>query len=438
MGVNFAIYSEHATRVDLCLFHSAEARKEKARIRLREQTDMVWHGYLPDVQPGQIYGYRVHGPYDPEHGHRFNPAKILFDPYAKTVARPIRWADDHLLDLGITAVELLPVHERVTERTLVERGLTNYWDYNTLGFLAPDVRYASGTAANDVVREFKMMVRALHSVGIEVILDVVYNHTAEGNHLGPTLSLRGIDNFTYYRLVPDQKRYYMDYTGCGNTLNMQSQRVLQLIMHRDTVRRFWRGDGGQVSEFATRLSGSSDLYERSGRRPYASINFVTAPDGWEMTDETWNAPSVGSLGVRLSGDAIDEVTERGERITDDTLLLLLNADASPLEFTLPAHAEGQYWEELTDTAEAVATPEPMHGGDQYAVQGRSMAVFRLSVPKRRRRNDRSAEREAPPAYKPVDALEVAAQPMPGASAAPAEEMPVAVSPQPHDEPILAR
>jgi isoamylase len=748
MGVNFAIYSEHATRVDLCLFHTAEAKKEKARVRLREQTDMVWHGYLPDVQPGQVYGYRVHGPYDPEHGHRFNPAKILFDPYAKTVARPIRWADEmfgyrigdpqadlsrddrdnagfaplaavvdpaftwgddqaprrpwhetviyemhvkgftkvahhvparfrgtylgltaegalrHLLDLGITAVELLPVHEHVTERTLVERGLTNYWGYNTLGFLAPDVRYASGTAPDDVVREFKMMVRALHSVGIEVILDVVYNHTAEGNQLGPTLSLRGIDNFTYYRLVPDQKRYYMDYTGCGNTLNMQSQRVLQLIMdslrywilemhvdgfrfdlasalarelhevnqlaafydiihqdpvisqakliaepwdlgeggyqvgnfpvgwtewngkYRDTVRRFWRGDGGQVSEFATRLSGSSDLYERSGRRPYASINFVTAhdgftlhdlvsyndkhneankednrdgtndnlswncgaegptddpainalrerqkrnlmmtlllsqgvpmmrggdelsqtqggnnnaycqdnqatwlhwdltpaqqsfleftrqmiafrrrhpvlcrrkffqgrsirgarikdiawfaPDGWEMTDETWNAPSVRSLGVRLSGDAIDEVTERGERITDDTLLLLLNADASPLEFTLPAHAEGHYWEELTDTTEAVATPEPMHGGDQYAVQGRSMAVFRLSVPKRRRRNDRSAEREAPPAYKPVDALEVAAPPMPGASAAPAEEMPVVVSPQPHDEPILAR
>jgi glycogen operon protein len=698
MGVNFAIYSEHASAVELCLFDSIEAKTEKVRVRLREQTDMVWHGYLPDAQPGQLYGYRVHGPYDPEAGHRFNPAKLLLDPYAKSVARSTRWADEmfgyhigdpdadlsrddrdnaafapfgavvdaaftwaddqpprrpwhetviyelhvkgftklndevpqefrgtylgltaepslkHLLDLGVTAVELLPVHHHATERHLVERGLTNYWGYNTLAFFAPDLRYSSCPSPNDIVREFKMMVRALHAVGIEVILDVVYNHTAEGNHLGPTLSLRGIDNFTYYRLVPDNKRYYMDYTGCGNTLNMQSQRVLQLIMdslrywitemhvdgfrfdlasalarelhevnqlaaffdiihqdpvisqvkliaepwdlgeggyqvgnfpvgwtewngkYRDSVRRFWRGDGGEVSELATRLAGSSDLYERSGRRPYASINFITAHDGFtlqdlvsynekhneankehnqdgandnnswncgvegptddpdvnalrerqkrnlimtlllsqgvpmiragdelgqtkggnnnaycqdneinwlhwdltpaqqafldftravialrraepvlhrrkffqgrairgagikdivwfaphgnEMTDEAWNAPLVRSLGVRLAGDAIDEVTERAARVRGDTLLLLLNADANPLAFTLPPNGEGQYWEEIADTANGAGAPTPLHGGDQFEVQGRCVAVFRLGVPRRRRRTDK--------------------------------------------------
>ncbi len=752
MGVNFAVYSEHATRVDLCLFDSVKSRKESIRIPLREQTDMVWHGYLPEVQPGQLYGYRVHGPYDPENGQRFNAKKLLLDPYAKSVARPTRWSDEmfgyrigdangdlsrddrdsaafaplgavvdpaftwgddrpprrpwhetviyevhvkgftrlnegvpeqfrgtylgmtaeaslrHLLDLGVTAVELLPVHHHTTERHLVERGLTNYWGYNTLAFFAPDLRYASRPSPNDIVREFKMMVRALHAVGIEVILDVVYNHTAEGNHLGPTLSLRGIDNFTYYRLVPDKRRYYMDYTGCGNTLNMQSQRVLQLIMdslrywitemhvdgfrfdlasalarelhevnqlaaffdiihqdpvisqakliaepwdlgeggyqvgnfpvgwtewngkYRDTVRRFWRGDGGQVSEFATRLAGSSDLYERSGRRPYASINFITAhdgftlhdlvgynekhneankennqdgtndnlswncgaegptddpainalrerqkrnlmmtlllsqgvpmmlggdelghtqngnnnaycqdneitwlnwkltpaqqafldftrqvialrrahpvlhrrkffqgrsirgaqikdiawlaPDGGEMTDEAWNAPFVRSVGVRLSGDAIDETSERGERVTGDTLLLLLNADANALAFTLPAHGEGRYWEELKDTANGVARPAPLHGGDQYEVQGRSMAVFRLAVRHQRRRTDREAQDEVEHPSRPEAAPQPhpteTPEPVPVGAAPEPEPQPVAAAVERSDEPALAR
>jgi len=446
LGVNFAIYSEHCTGVEVCLFDSVDATRESVRVRLTEQTDMVWHAFLPDVQPGQLYGYRIAGPYDPVAGHRFNPAKVLVDPYAKAMARPVRWSDEmfgyhigapdadlfrddrdnaanapiaavidpsftwgedkppltpwhktviyeahvkgltklhpgvperfrgtylgltsepvirHLLDLGVTAVELLPAHHHAPERGLVERGLTDYWGYNTLAFFAPDLRYSAAGTALGSVQEFKMMVRALHAVGLEVILDVVYNHTVEGNHLGPTLSLRGVDNLSYYRLVHDNRRYYMDYTGCGNTLNMQSQRVLQLIMdslrywieemhvdgfrfdlasalarelhevdqlgaffdiihqdpvisrvkliaepwdlgeggyqvgnfpvgwaewngrYRDSVRRFWRGDGGQVSEFATRLAGSSDLYERSGRRPYASVNFITAHDGFTLQD----------------------------------------------------------------------------------------------------------------------------------------------------------
>jgi len=446
LGVNFAIYSEHGTGVEVCLFDSVDSTRESVRIPLTEQTDMVWHAFLPDVQPGQLYGYRISGPYDPAAGHRFNPAKLLVDPYAKAIARTLRWSDEmfgyrigapdadlvrddrdnaafapvaavidpsftwgddkppqtpwhttviyeahvkgltklhpgvperfrgtylglasepvirHMLDLGVTAVELLPVHHHTTERGLVERGLTDYWGYNTLAFFSPDLRYSAAGTAVGAVQEFKMMVRALHAVGLEVILDVVYNHTAEGNHLGPTLSLRGVDNLSYYRLVHDNRRYYMDYTGCGNTLNMQSQRVLQLIMdslrywieemhvdgfrfdlasalarelhevdqlgaffdiihqdpvisrvkliaepwdlgeggyqvgnfpvgwaewngkYRDSVRRFWRGDGGQVSEVATRLAGSSDLYERSGRRPYASINFITAHDGFSLQD----------------------------------------------------------------------------------------------------------------------------------------------------------
>jgi glycogen operon protein len=405
---------------------------------------MVWHGYLPDVQPGQLYGYRVHGPFAPHAGHRFNPHKLLFDPYARALGRQIRWnealfgftfrdddttlddrdsaayaplaavvdnaftwGDDrpprtawhetliyelhvkgfsrlnpaipeslrgtyrglasepsirHLKSLGVTAVELMPVHQHADDWHLVQRGLGNYWGYNTLAYFAPDIAYSSAESPMDAVCEFKKMVRALHAAGLEVILDVVYNHTAEGNHLGPTLSLRGIDNACYYRLQPNQARYYQDFTGCGNTLNMRSPRVLQLIMdslrywvlemhvdgfrfdlasalarelhavdklgaffdiihqdpvisqvkliaepwdlgeggyqvgnfpskwtewngkYRDTVRRFWRGDGGVVSEFATRLSGSSDLYEQSGRRPYASINFVTAHDGFTLND----------------------------------------------------------------------------------------------------------------------------------------------------------
>jgi isoamylase len=445
-GVNFALFSENATDVTLCLFDSPDARSESARVPFTEQTDMVWHTYLPGLKPGQVYGYRVHGPYEPAAGLRFNPAKVVLDPYAKAVARLARsddamfgyrigdpdadlvrdtrdnaalaplaavvtsgfdWGDDrppatpwhetiiyeahikgltkrhpdvppklrgtyaalalppvveHLQRLGVTAVELMPVHHHANERHLAERGLTNYWGYNTLAFFAPDRRYSSAPTAAGSVREFKTMVRALHGAGIEVILDVVYNHTAEGNHLGPTLSFRGIDNTAYYRLAAESRRYYLDFTGTGNTLNAQHPRVLQLIMdslrywvldmhvdgfrfdlasalarelyevnrlsaffdtihqdpvisqvkliaepwdvgpggyqvgnfpvlwtewngkYRDAVRRFWRGDGGAVSEMATRLAGSSDLYAQSGRRPCASINFVTAHDGFTLRD----------------------------------------------------------------------------------------------------------------------------------------------------------
>ena len=445
LGVNFALFSAHATRVDLCLFDSAEATRESRTVTLPEQTAKVWHGYLPDVRPGQLYGYRVHGPYAPQDGHRFNANKLVLDPYAKAMARMVRWGNfemfgyevgsddlsfdsrdnaafaplatvidpaftwgtdapprtpwhktviyelhvkgfsarhpgipegirgtyealttdvalDYLTTLGVTAVELMPVHHHTDDRHLFERGLRNYWGYNTLGFFAPDLRYSHHQGPGASVLEFKRMVRALHSAGLEVILDVVYNHTAEGNHMGPTLSLRGIDNATYYRLSPDDSRYYMDFTGCGNTLNVMQPQVLQLIMdslrywvlemhvdgfrfdlasalarglhdmnrlsafldiihqdpvlsqvkliaepwdlgaggyqvgqfpvlwtewngrYRDTVRRFWRGDPGSTSEMATRLAGSSDLYEHSGRRPYASINFVTSHDGFTLHD----------------------------------------------------------------------------------------------------------------------------------------------------------
>jgi isoamylase len=448
-GVNFAIFSENATKVELCLFDSPDATVESERVVLPEQTDMVWHGYLPWVLPGQVYGYRVHGPYQPTAGHRFNANKIVLDPYAKAIARTVKWApemygyrqgsgadpdltmdprdnasyaplaavvdnaftwgDDrppatpwhktviyevhvkgfsklredlpekfrgtytglasepvirYLQNLGVTAVELMPVHHHAFDHHLVERGLTNYWGYNTLAYFAPEIRYSYSMASNPLesVRAFKTMVKNLHSAGLEVILDVVYNHTAEGNHLGPTLSLRGIDNAAYYRLLQDHPRFYMDYTGCGNTLNVRHPRVLQLIMdslrywvlemhvdgfrfdlastlarelhevdklgaffdiihqdpvlsqvkliaepwdlgeggyqvgnfpvgwtewngkYRDTVRRFWKGDGGVVSELATRLAGSSDLYSQSGRRPYASVNFVTSHDGFTLND----------------------------------------------------------------------------------------------------------------------------------------------------------
>jgi isoamylase len=444
--VNFAVFSEHATGVTLCLFDSVEAAAEAVRIPLTERDGMIWHCYLPDVRPGQLYGYRVHGPYEPERGHRFNAHKILLDPYAKAVARTTSWDDsmfgykvgdpledlsfdetdnaafaplgavidpaftwgddrpprtrwertviyemhvkgftrlhpevpeplrgsyaglasapviEYLKDLGVTAVELMPVHHHLEDRHLVERGLSNYWGYNTLAFFAPDSRYASTGDGSDAVREFKMMVRSLHAAGIEVILDVVYNHTAEGNRLGPTLSMRGIDNLSYYRTVPDDLRYYMDFTGTGNTLNMQHPRVLQMVMdslrywamemrvdgfrfdlasalarelfevnrlsaffeiigqdpvlanvkliaepwdvgeggyqvgnfpvgwaewngkYRDTVRHYWRGDPGHTAETATRLAGSSDLYEASGRLPFASVNFVTAHDGFTLRD----------------------------------------------------------------------------------------------------------------------------------------------------------
>lgn len=445
-GVNFALFSEHGTRVELCLFDSVGSRRESVCIPLHERTDFVWHCYLPGVKPGQLYGYRVHGPYAPHAGHRFNAHKVLLDPYTKSIGRTIRWDDSlfgyrigdsrqdlsfsdqdsapfaplgeviderfnwgkdthprtpwhqtiiyelhvkgftklnrdipeklrgtyaglatkpaiaHLKKQGVTAVELMPVHHHVDHRHLETEGLTNYWGYDTLGFFAPEPGYAANQSTGGPVREFKQMVKTLHRNGIEVILDVVYNHTGEGNHFGPTLSLKGLDNSHYYRTVPHQKRFYMDYTGCGNTLNMQSPRVLQLIMeslrywvtemhvdgfrfdlasalarelhavdklgaffdiihqdpvlsrvkliaepwdlgeggyqvgnfpvgwtewngkYRDNIRRFWKGDGDAVSEFATRLTGSSDLYEHNGRRPYASINFVTSHDGFSMYD----------------------------------------------------------------------------------------------------------------------------------------------------------
>jgi isoamylase len=444
-GVNFAIFSENATGVEICLFEGPEDGSESHRIRLRERTDLIWHCYLPDARPGQLYGYRVHGPYAPERGHRFNDAKLLIDPYAKAITGPIRWSDalfgypvgdteedlladrrnsapgmpkcvvvdpafswgddrppkvpwnrtviyechvrgmtmrhpavpdgirgtylgmafdpivDHLRGLGITAVELLPVHQFVADRHLVEQGLTNYWGYNSIGFFAPEVRYATG-GRGDQVTEFKSMVKTLHRAGIEVILDVVYNHTGEGNHLGPTLSLRGIDNASYYRLHPADPRFYVDFTGTGNSLNMLHPRTMQLIMdslrywvtemhvdgfrfdlatvlarelyevnrlgtffdiiqqdpilsqvkliaepwdvgpggyqvgnfpvgwaewndkYRDCVRRFWRAEPGQVPELASRLSGSADLYAASGRRTYASINYVTCHDGFTLND----------------------------------------------------------------------------------------------------------------------------------------------------------
>ncbi|HZS12613.1 MAG TPA: glycogen debranching protein GlgX [Nitrospirales bacterium] len=445
-GVNFALFSENATAVELCLFDGPRSHRESHKIRLEERTDQVWHVYLPEVRPGQCYGYRVHGPYEPAAGHRFNPRKLLIDPYAKAISGQIEWSDamfgytigdpkadlskderdnagsvpkgviideaftwgddrllrtpwdrtiiyevhvkgftarhhdvpeplrgtfaglsspaamEHLKQLGVTAVELLPVQQFVQDKHLYDRGLTNYWGYNTIGFFAPDIRYGTKPHGDQHIREFKTMVKTLHSEGLEVILDVVYNHTGEGNHLGPTLSFRGIDNAAYYRLVADDPRYYMDYTGTGNTLNVRHPRTLQLIMdslrywvnemhvdgfrfdlasalarelhdvdrlsaffdivhqdpvlsqvkliaepwdlgeggyqvgnfpvgwaewngrYRDTIRRYWKGDGGQAGEFGYRLTGSSDLYELSGRRPFASVNFVTAHDGFTLND----------------------------------------------------------------------------------------------------------------------------------------------------------
>jgi glycogen operon protein len=690
-GVNFALFSENATAVELCLFDGPEAGKESHRIRLEEQTDQVWHVYIPGLWPGQHYGYRVHGPYKPTAGHRFNPHKLLIDPYAKSIAGTIEWSDamfgyrigdrkadlsfdtrdnasnipkcvvidqaftwggdqqlktswdrtiiyevhvkgltaqhpdvpehmrgtyaalttpaviDHLLDLGVTAVELLPIHHFVRDKHLADRKLMNYWGYNTIGFFSPDIRYAVSPVRGRHVREFKTMVKTLHSAGIEVILDVVYNHTAEGNHLGPTLSFRGVDNASYYRLVEEDKRYYMDYTGCGNTLNVTHPRTLQLIMdslrywvtemhvdgfrfdlasalarelhavdrlsaffdilhqdpilsqvkliaepwdvgeggyqvgnfpvgwaewngkYRDTIRRYVKGDGGQVAEVAYRLTGSSDLYSMSGRRPYASVNFVTAhdgftlhdlvsynkkhneangeqnrdgtddnlswncgtegptddprvlelrerqkrnfltilffsqgvpmlyggdeigrtqkgnnnaycqdneiswfdwkldraqrhlleftrrliafrkkhpvlrrrrffqggrlrgsevkdlswfrPDGREMTDEDWTTGYAKSLALRLAGDAISERDEKGRPITDDTLLILLNAHHEPLAFTLPAHKRSVRWQPVLDTAVSAGREKPVtifRGGERYKLEARSIAVLRLS------------------------------------------------------------
>jgi isoamylase len=445
-GINFALFAENASLVELCLFERADDPREAVRIPLSQQTDRVWHTYIRGLQPGQLYGYRVHGPYAPEAGHRFNPHKLLVDPYARALSGMVKWHDathgytigapeadcsyderdsapfvprgvvidptfdwggdrhpntplhdsviyeahvkgmsmchpevpeelrgtylglahpaiiGYLQELGITAIELLPVHQFTNDRYLVDDGRSNYWGYNTLSFFAPAIQYSHAAQPGDQVREFKQMVKAFHAAGIEVILDVVYNHTAEGNRLGPTLSFRGVDNAAYYRLVPDNPRYYMDYTGTGNTLNTVHPRALQLVMdslrywvtemrvdgfrfdlaaalmrglyeggqlssfldiihqdpllsqvkliaepwdigpggyqvgnfpvlwaewngkYRDTVRRFWKGDEAQVAELAYRLSGSSDLYQQSGRNPHASINFVTAHDGFTLRD----------------------------------------------------------------------------------------------------------------------------------------------------------
>jgi glycogen operon protein len=686
-GVNFALYSEHATKVELCLFDPQTAQITQT-IELTERTDQVWHAYLPDVEPGQLYGYRVHGPYEPGNGHRFNHNKILLDPYAKAIGRDLSWDDslfgykigdpgqdlsfddrdsspfaplacvidtaftwgddrapripwhktliyeahvrgltmrhpeipeekrgtyaaiasepmlNHYKELGITAIELLPVHYHLHDRHLAERGLSNYWGYNTLGYFAPHMAYASRQSPRRSVQEFKTMVRSLHAAGIEVILDVVYNHTAEGSHLGPTLSFRGVDNATYYRPAPDP-RYCMDYSGCGNSLNVRQPRVLQMIMdslrywvlemhvdgfrfdlaaalarelhavnklsaffdiihqdpvlsqvkliaepwdvgeggyqignfpvlwsewngrYRDTVRQFWKGDGGVMSELGARLSGSSDLYERDGRRPHASINFITAHDGFtlndlvsyngkhnekngdnntdgtdenhswncgaegptddagilqlrerqkrnmlatmlfsqgvpmllagdevghsqqgnnntycqdndltwinwdlspsqksllefvktcvriwreqptlkrskfflgrpirgaeikdvswfcpsgeEMSDTAWSGDCARCLGVRLAGDAIDEVDEQGKQIIGDTLMILMNADWEEKSFKIPATKPGQYWSVLLDTAQEENFPEQRLETDTYKIYGRSLVVLRTVV-----------------------------------------------------------
>jgi isoamylase len=687
MGVNFALYSENAASVELCLFDSPDAARESRRVVLREQTDRVWHGYLLDARPGQLYGYRVHGPYEPEAGHRFNPNKVLLDPYAKVIGRNIRWGPEmfgykigdpagdlsfderdnaalaplgavvdasfnwgndapprrpwhqtvlyelhvkgftklnpavprelrgtyaglaspesigYLKSLGITAVELMPVQQHADDMHLAEKGLSNYWGYNTYGFYAPDLAYAGAPAGGAEIQDFKRMVRAFHEADIEVILDVVYNHTAEGSELGPTLSLRGIDNASYYRLMAQEPRRYMDYTGCGNTLNMRTPAVLRLVMdslrywvadmhvdgfrfdlastlarelhevdklgaffdiihqdpvlsqvkliaepwdlgeggyqvgnfpvgwtewnekYRDAVRRFWKGAGGGVAELATRLTGSSDLYAQSGRRPYASINFITCHDGFtlhdlvsydhkhneankednkdgtddnlswncgaegptddpavkalrerqkrnflatllfsqgvpmlcagdelgrtqlgdnnaycqdneiswlhwdltpeqrqlgdfvrralalmkehpvfqrrkffqgralrgsgvkdvcffepsgaEMTDAAWSSEFVKCLGIRLAGDALDDVDKKGHPIVDDTILWLLNAHHEKIAFALPAPSPGQAWELLLDTADPSASARPLTPGESgYELQDRSLVLLR--------------------------------------------------------------
>ncbi|MDR6944068.1 glycogen debranching protein GlgX [Mucilaginibacter pocheonensis] len=442
-GVNFTLYSENAEMVELCLF-DAEKSKETATIKLTEKTDFIWHIYIKKIMPGQLYGFRVHGPYEPENGHRFNHNKLLLDPYAKAIAGAIEWDDalfgyevghpdedlsfsdadsapfipksvvidpnfnwendsspslayynttiyemhvkgftqlhpqipealrgtyagiahpasiKYLKELGVTAVELMPVHHFISDRYLKERGLSNYWGYNTIGFFAPDARYSSGGVKGEQVNEFKHMVKELHKAGMQVILDVVYNHTAEGNHLGPTLSFKGIDNVSYYRLT-DDKRYYNDYTGTGNTLNANLPNVLRLMMDslrywitemhvdgfrfdlastlarelhevnrlsaffdiihqdpvisqvkliaepwdvgeggyqvgkfplgwaewngkfRDCIRDYWSGSENTLAEFADRITGSADLY-KDYRRPTASINLITAHDGFTLND----------------------------------------------------------------------------------------------------------------------------------------------------------
>ena len=686
-GTNFAIYSEHASEVELCLFDTPGAAEPVRCHRFRERTGYVWHGYLPGVAPGQFYGYRVNGAYDPGRGLRFNPFKLLIDPYAKALAGRVDyehhpfaypfdqpgedwvmddendaagvpkgvviapefdWEGDappgipwhrtiiyeahvkgltklhpdvpeeirgtyagvahpaiieHLQSLGVTALELLPVHEIVDDLFLVERGLRNYWGYSNINYFAPAGRYAHHRGYGAQVSEFREMVKTLHRAGIEVILDVVYNHTAEGNHLGPTLSFKGIDNPVYYRVMAKNPRFYMDYTGTGNSLNTRHPQVLKLIMdslrywvqemhvdgfrfdlaatlarelhevdrlhaffdiihqdpviskvkliaepwdvgeggyqvgnfpvlwaewngrYRDTVRSYWRGDPGTIAELGYRLTGSSDLYEQDGRRPHASINFVTAhdgftlndlvsynekhneangednqdgeshnlsynfgaegptddpairaerekqkrnflatlllsqgvpmicagdemgrtqggnnnayaqdneiswlswnlsdadralvefakrvsklrrehpvfhrrhffqgrrirgseleditwllPEGSEMTEEEWNSGTTRCFGMRLGGDAMLEWDERGERVTDDTFLLIFNGDAGPAPFTLPGGGSGVAWTLVLSTAE----PEleegawEQQGGAELTLAGRSVTVL---------------------------------------------------------------
>lgn len=441
LGVNFAVFSANATRIDLCLF-DARGKKELKRLPLPECTDEVWHGYLPDAQPGLVYGYRAHGPYDPAHGHRFNPHKLLLDPYARQLVGSLRWSDalfgyrvqhakmdlsldrrdsaglvpkavvteegfnwggkpspvvpwddtfiyeahvkgismlrqdirkdwrgtvealahpafiEHLLKLGVTTLELLPVHAALDDHFLVERGLRNYWGYNTLAYFAPEPRYLAAGGGNGL----RMAIRRLHDAGIEVILDVVYNHTAEGNELGPTLSWRGLDNASYYRLLPGDERYYINDTGCGNTVNLSHPRVLQMVMdslrhwatsyrvdgfrfdlgvtlgregtgfdpgsgffdailqdpvlsrlklisepwdtgpdgyqlgnqppgfaewndrYRDSLRRFWRSDADQRGGLAAALSATPEFFDRRHRRPWSSVNFIAAHDGFTAAD----------------------------------------------------------------------------------------------------------------------------------------------------------
>ena len=686
-GVNFALFSENATDVELCLFDPEDHDVETARVRLRDTTAHVWHGYVPGLKPGQPYAFRVEGAYEPAQGLRFNPHKLVLDPYTRAVAGKVDWAAEvfgyplgdpgedmarderdsaahmprgvvvdhsfdwkgdraprtpwhrtviyeahvkgltalhpdvpeelrgtyagvahpavieHLQSIGVTALELLPIHDFVDDGYLIDKGLTNYWGYSTLNFFSPDARYSGSGDRGGQVREFKEMVRALHAAGIELILDVVYNHTAEGNHLGPTLSFKGIDNTTYYRLMKDDPRFYMDYTGTGNSLNARHPQVIKLIndslrywvqeMHvdgfrfdlastlareehavdrlssffdvihqdpvlsevkliaepwdigeggyqvgnfpvlwtewngkyRDDVRSFWRSDPGTINEMAYRLTGSSDLYGDDGRKAYASINFITAhdgftlhdlvsynekhnaangennrdghdhnisynfgaegptddpailaerekqkrnflatlllsqgvpmlcggdemgrtqggnnnaycqdneiswlhwdlderdrdlleftrgvatlrrehpvfrrrhffqgrkirgseledirwlrPDGREMEDEEWNS-DVRSFGILLGGDAMMEWDEQGERVTDDTFLLLFNGAPEPVAFSLAATPTPANWEVVVDTSRPAAEQEGRKQAPESSLEmaGRSMMVLR--------------------------------------------------------------
>ncbi|WP_182353528.1 glycogen debranching protein GlgX [Flaviflexus huanghaiensis] len=697
-GTNFAVFSSVAERVELCLL---DDDKNEERIELTEVDAFVWHCYIPGVRPGQLYGYRVHGPYDPPNGHRCDPSKLLLDPYAKAIDGHVEnspavfsysfddptqrheedslghtmvsvvvnpffdWGHDrppghdyhnsviyeahvkgmtmlhpdvpdemkgtysglahpsiiaHLNDLGVTAIELMPVHQFVNDTYLQEKGLSNYWGYNTIGYFAPQNTYASYGTRGEQVDEFKAMVKAFHEAGIEVILDVVYNHTAEGNHMGPTLSFRGLDNASYYRLVPGDEAHYFDTTGTGNSLNMSSPHSLQLIMdslrywvtemrvdgfrfdlastlarelhevdrlsaffdiiqqdpvisqvkliaepwdvgeggynvggfpplwtewngqYRDTVRDFWRGEPSVLSELASRLTGSSDLYEHSGRRPVASINFVTAHDGFTMRDlvsynekhneengeggadgeshnrswncgvegptddpdvtalrlrqiknflttllisqgvpmishgdevgrtqlgnnntycqdnelswvhwklseeqeelldfaqkivnfrhshpvlrkrrffaggsthggeselgeiewltpsgermhdEDWNTSYAKSVMIYLNGAAITEPNRRGEKVIDDDLLILISADGSDIDFTLPNESYGITWHEVLNTASPETEGSERKAGGTYTVTSRSIVI--LMRPAEQREEELELRREA--------------------------------------------